>query len=308
MFQLEDLELAKNVRGQTLKRKKLRPNATPTKEARTCCPHPIPADEAEEFVERRNALEHAYVRRDFGPPRPEPDEGEDIDEEQLPAWMETNDVVPTGPVLTAPLPPGTPPPPYDPVAEKDAEIARLKKERDDALSRLNNVMTSLKKIWGDDQIKLFLGDTKRVKEYEDLTIEKCIEIKLNIGTTAYEFLRDKGYPFVSVRVLNRSLKHIKISPGISTDAMELIGMKAKSMALKDVPEEDRDAKTPEEILQLALDSHLTEACVVIDEFSLTQMVEWDPSNKCLSGYISCPEQNDPDHLSGKQSTIFVKQF
>ena len=72
------------------------------------------------------------------------------------------EVSPTGPVPTAPLP-FTEPRPLE--QDSESEIERLRKERDDAVARLSHVMDCLKKIMGDDQLSIFLGDKKKVKEY-----------------------------------------------------------------------------------------------------------------------------------------------
>ena len=141
---------------------------------------------------------------------------------------------------------------------------------------------------------------KLIFPYSNNTIQNCLRIKLVIGGNGYEHLREIGWPLPSLAVLNRSVKDIEVKPGISNDAIELAGMKAKDMALKGLSEEEKLSKSIDEILELALASDDTEGTLVIDEAALKALLEFDPSLKCLSGRISAPRSKDPDHKSGKQ--------
>ena len=136
--------------------------------------------------------------------------------------------------------------------------------------------------------------------YSNKTIQDCLRTKLIIGGNGYEHLREIGWPLPSLTALNRSVKDIEVKPGISSDAIELAGMKAKQMALKGLSEEEKLSKSLDEIQELALASNDTEATLVLDEAVLKALLEFDPSLKCLSGYISAPRSKDPDHDSGKQ--------
>ena len=277
-----------------MKRKDLRADAVPSKHPKLCCPHPPPADEE---PPPRPDLDHAYVKTPLPPLALGLKSSKEKEEEEqpLPEWRMEMDLSPTAPP-TAPLPFNETPPEVD----LEAENERLRKERDAAVTRLDHVMECLGKIWGKEQIRLFLGDCKRVKEYSNETIQTALRIKLVIGGNGYELLRELGWPLPSLTVLNRSVKDIEVKPGLSPDAFALAGMKAKDMALKDVPEDQRAEKMINEIIDLALASNDTEGVLVLDEAALKAMLEFDPSLKCLSGNISAPTVTDPDHESGKQ--------
>ena len=161
-LQASDFEENLDAKGRKiLKRKKLRVDAVPSKHPKLCCPHPQPAEQPV-----RPNVDHCYIRK-----APPPvalglrSSEEEEEEEELPLedWrMEMDEVSPTGPVTTAPLPFMEPPPPE---RDLEAEIEVLRKEKDDAVARLSHVMDCLKKIMGDDQLSIFLGDKKKVKEY-----------------------------------------------------------------------------------------------------------------------------------------------
>ena len=69
--------------------------------------------------------------------------------------------------------------------------------------------------------------------------------------------------------MNKQLTSFKVEPGIQEDAFKLIEIKAKSMHAKQ-----------------------RFASLVMDEIAIKELIEYDPTNKCLSGFITTPQQSD----------------
>ena len=121
-------------------------------------------------------------------------------------------------------------------------------------------------LWASEQNEVICG-FKSKTTWSDPVIVLCAELRFLGGTTAYEHLRNVWHlPIPAIRTLNDRLKLLKIQPGLSPDCAQLAEIKAKKL--------DDD------------DKH---AVLVIDELSTQPKLEWDTSNKCVSGFITLPE-------------------
>ena len=122
---------------------------------------------------------------------------------------------------------------------------------------------------GEDQQSKVANPDKLV-HWSDEAVTEAAHLKFLGGSSLYQHLLAKGFPLPSIRTINRRLQALTVKAGHFKDPFTLLGLKVKDMK-------------PEQ----------REAVLILDEMSLQQMIEWDPSNKVLSGYITMPRKEDP---------------
>ena len=98
----------------------------------------------------------------------------------------------------------------------------------------------------------------------DETIQSSALIHYSVGPTAYEILRQIGYPFASSDAISKRLD-LDFRPGVLECNFKLLKAKAN--------------KKPEEY---------KECCLVMDELKIQPKFEYDYSTKSLSGYVTVP--------------------
>ena len=144
----------------------------------------------------------------------------------------------------------------------------LIKSLQDQVKVLQHKVEKHESLWRSEQSDLIYG-FKAKTIWSDDVIVRCVELRFIIGSTGYEHLRKVWHlPLPSISTLNERMKILKIQPGLSPDCAKLAEIKAKKL-----DEDDR------------------EAILVIDEMSTQPKLEWDKSNKCVSGFITIPEKD-----------------
>ena len=143
------------------------------------------------------------------------------------------------------------------------------KRLEEDLEAANKTIDAIKRLFNPEQIELLLGLKKHVV-YSDKTITQDIETYYLCGTSGYEHLLKRGFPFASISTLNRHMKNLTICPGkLNESAYKLAELKARNM-----------------------DENQKEVSLIIDQMSIQQRIEWDQSNKRLSGHITFPRKCD----------------
>ena len=94
-----------------------------------------------------------------------------------------------------------------------ARIAILEQKN----AELQEVKDKLETVWTKDMVRRMMLPSKSTKHYSTQTILECILIYYRIGTTAYEMLRDKGYPYPCLSTLKNHLRQVDCNPGILDD-------------------------------------------------------------------------------------------
>ena len=144
--------------------------------------------------------------------------------------------------------------------KKDKEIAMLKEKN----TELENSVDLIKKLLNDDQLKKLL-EPKSQKPWSDLTLQQSVEIYYQCGTSAYDFLRERGFPLPSARTLQRHMQKINCEPGILHDMLRLMKLKVDKMSAKD-----------------------KKVALVIDEMQIQAKKEYDPVTGQIMGFPTVP--------------------
>ena len=106
--------------------------------------------------------------------------------------------------------------------------------------------------------------------WSDKTLTESMETCYVWGITGHEHMQSKfSRVFSNKPTINRHLHKLKVEPGIVEDSFKLMEIKAKSLHAKQ-----------------------KFASLVMDEIAIKELIEYDPSNKCLSGFITVPQGAD----------------
>ena len=89
--------------------------------------------------------------------------------------------------------------------------------------------------------------------------------------------------FPDPRTLNKHLENYKCGPGPQEDAFHLLKMKESMFSEKG-----------------------RYVVIKFDEIHLKEAMEYDPTNKCLSGTITMPMHSDPTIYEGKLFRFLIK--
>ena len=143
-------------------------------------------------------------------------------------------------------------------------VIEKKKKEIDALMRKVATMEPTKKLFNEDQFYKLLHP-KTTSKWSLMTVEQCLQMYLRVGTSGYEFLLSKGYPLVSISVLQRYLRKLNSDPGIQYDAIKVMAKKVELM--------------PRKARYCAL---------VVDEFEIKAKKEYDCSSGTMMGIPTIP--------------------
>ena len=151
--------------------------------------------------------------------------------------------------------------------EKIATIKEKKNQNknDETEVELSAITSSLKKIFTEDQIKRLKYPDKRIAKWSEASIRQCITLYLICGCSAYKFMVAKGFPFVSIRTLQRHMAMINFDSGILDDIFILMKYK-----LEGVPKHHRNFG------------------LVMDEMSLQAKLEFDIASQSFIGRPTVP--------------------
>ena len=155
-------------------------------------------------------------------------------------------------------------------------IAELEKELKEAKEEIE----IFHKLFNQDQIDRARGV---MVNWSDKTLAGAIQTKFLLRETGYQHLQEifpKMWPHT--RTLNKHLQDYKCGPGTQEDAFELLKMKAPNFSEKG------------------------RYCVLkFDEIHIKDIVEYDPTNRCLSGFITMPMHSDKTIYEGNYSINFI---
>jgi hypothetical protein len=159
--------------------------------------------------------------------------------------------------------------------------AKIEKQKEeiDALKRKVARMEPTKKLFNEDQFYKLLHP-KTTSKWSLLTVEQCLQMYLRIGTSGYEFLLSKGYPLVSISVLQRYLRKLNSDPGIQYDAIKVMAKKVELM--------------PRKARYCAL---------VVDEFEIQAKKEYDCSSGTMMGIPTIPPSDRALELRAKKANF-----
>ena len=113
--------------------------------------------------------------------------------------------------------------------EKDQKLAKMGRK----LEICERQVACVNKVFNPDQ-KSRLMNPKSRSPWSDKSLQDSMQTYFTCGTTGYNFLRKRGYPFPDVRTIQRNLAFIKAEPGTQDDILQLMKMKMSS-----IPERDR---------------------------------------------------------------------
>ena len=142
-------------------------------------------------------------------------------------------------------------------------------EKNESLTRKNEMLQkrvdSFSRIFGPDQIHR-LEDPSSRSHWSDQTLEMAIILYYKVGTTGYNYLRDVLlWPLPCVSTINRHMAKIYFRAGQNNDIMKLLSLKVQTMSEKD-----------------------RLICVIIDEMSIQQKLEYSYTTGEMVGYPTVP--------------------
>ena len=132
------------------------------------------------------------------------------------------------------------------------------------ISEQGQKLAGVSKLFTPEQINLLAGIQTKPR-YSDEAIKNSALIRYASGITAYEMMREIGYPFVDPSTISRRID-LKFKPGILDQNFKMLKVKSR--------------RKPE---------YYKEAVLVIDEMKINPKIEYDPSTKELSGLASVPK-------------------
>ena len=144
-----------------------------------------------------------------------------------------------------------------------ADDQKQKRSQQQKIDLQNRELGGVKKLFSQQQINVMAGIQTKPR-YDDETVVKSNLIKSAAGTTAYDMMRELGFPFVSSSTIAKR-SDLKYKPGILKNHFRMLNVKAR--------------RKPE---------LYKEAVLVMDEMKIQEKFEVDPSDKTMSGFASVP--------------------
>ena len=146
------------------------------------------------------------------------------------------------------------------ISSLEEEVAVLKKENLSVKAKL----ASFEKLFNEDQFERMACPGSR-KPFSLKTLQECIHIYYSCGSTAYELLREKGFPFPCARTLRKHLEGVDTQPGTQRDFIMMMKSKVEKMS------------APEKFCGLA-----------IDEMSICPKITFDSTTQSYKGHPTIP--------------------
>ena len=129
---------------------------------------------------------------------------------------------------------------------------------------LTSTAKSVERIFNDDQMERLKCPGSR-KPFLNKTLQESIHLYYRIGTSSYEFLREKGFPLPSVRTLQNHLVALECEPGIQWDFINIMKYKVEKM------------------------TNGQKFCgLVMDEMSITPKIQFDQAIQAYVGHPTLP--------------------
>lgn len=110
---------------------------------------------------------------------------------------------------------------------------------------------------------------RSIRAWTNETIKKALRLKHTCGDNGYRELLRQDIPLPSIRTLRRRLECITFKDGICDGVFDLLGEKVSSF----------------------LDKRYKNACICLDEMSLTPGRQIDPCTNQSIEYVTIPNKN-----------------
>ena len=160
------------------------------------------------------------------------------------------------------------------------KVRHLQRENAQLRTKLNNLNKKLEKFLHLDQIHQLTNS--RCSKWSSDTIRSAMKIRTAVGKNGYEFLRTKIlYPLPSYRTLCERVETLRMAPGLQEDVLDLLQIKTNEM-----------------------ESRERDCVLILDEVQLRRKIEYDPSLKCLTGYVS-PELSQTNDEEASHALVFM---
>ena len=126
--------------------------------------------------------------------------------------------------------------------------------------KLASTIEKLSVPWNPDEIKK-LCEGGKVHKWSELSLAKHIRLYYKVGSTAYKFLLEEGFPFAKIRTIQDHVRNISVEPGILHDFAHMMRSKVGTMHPK------------ERFCSLA-----------IDEMAIQAKRDFDPTTQAFIGH------------------------
>ena len=170
------------------------------------------------------------------------------------------------------------------VKQLEAKIA----EQEKIITSKDVIIEAYEHLFSDAQIAIIKGLAKKVK-WSDDDIVLAAHLRYLSGATSYNFIKDTmKIPLPDIRTLNRRLSSVQVTFGLNDDCFTLAGLQALKME-----EDDKFG------------------VLIMDEYSIKPYIEWDTSNKKMTGFVTLPVKDEdiPKDAEGNLllSTLLFKE-
>ena len=125
-------------------------------------------------------------------------------------------------------------------------------------------VSGLERVFNEDQIGRFVCPGSK-KAYLPKTLQESVHLYYSCGSSAYQFLREKGYPLPSIRTLQQHLVGLNCQPGIQYDFIKIMAKKVDKLT------------DYEKYCGLA-----------IDEMAILPMIQFDATTQSYKGHPTIP--------------------
>jgi len=146
-------------------------------------------------------------------------------------------------------------------ARLTGQIYKAKKEKEVYRSRYQRAMKESSRFKNPNTIELQKSDTVRVNKWSNYLLKKGLKLHFLCGTVGYKAVKTElNVSLPSVRSLQRSIEHIKFSPGILTEVFAMSAPKTAAMCERD-----------------------KECVIAFDEMAVEKKIEFDRGLKRMIG-------------------------
>ena len=143
----------------------------------------------------------------------------------------------------------------------EEKVAKLEEEN----CTLKRRLSGAEKLFCPEQLDLLCGYIKRVKKWPDHVIQQSIHKYFYCGTKGYQLLRDQGYPLPAIDTIVKRLQKFQYLPGTLAENFQLLSHQSNFMEPED-----------------------KYATLIQDEASIQPRIEYNPSTKSITGYVTIP--------------------
>ena len=115
------------------------------------------------------------------------------------------------------------------VKELKSELHRTKKDQKALLHRKMKQEATIRKLFGQDQLRALSRGGMRGINWATSTVKKALRLRFSCGASGYNLLLQQGYPLPSVRTLQRRMECVTFMPGILSQVFGYLGLKVSEL-------------------------------------------------------------------------------